>query len=413
MKMEEDRIAITGMGVISPLGNNLKDFWENLINGRCGIRKIRGFDVTGLRTRIGGEVDNFSPTDYMDLKTAKRCARFTQFALAAADQAIRDAGLEINDESRHDIGVYVGSSTCSIAEIEQLAISGAQEGMHTWPVIASIRDCYHSTAFTIAVHYKVTGPTMTLTSACNSSANALEVAVDQMRLSKVEMAVVIGTEILSPGFFKTICLSRTMSERNSDPERASRPFDREHDGFVVSEGAGAIILEKLGHAVERSAKPYAIVSGCACTNDGYSILKCEPNGLQISQAMSKALAAAKKDTSEISYISAHGPSMPETDRAETRAIKRIFGPDAPKLNVSSIKGALGSPLGAANILQVIAAGKSIAGSIIPPTVNLEHPDDECDLDYVPKNARDLSLRCAMINSHAYGGGNTSIILERI
>jgi 3-oxoacyl-[acyl-carrier-protein] synthase II len=413
MKMEMNRIAITGMGVISPLGNNLKDFWENLINGHCGIRKIRGFDVTGLRTQIGGEVDNFSPTDYMDLKTAKRCARFTQFAVAAADQAIRDAGLEINDRSRHDIGVYVGSSTCGLAEIENMVIKAYEVGVESWPIYASIRDCNHSPAFTIACHYELTGPTLTISSACNASSNALEVAMDQILLSKVSSAIVIGTEALSQAGFRGLCCGRAMSGRNDDPKRASRPFDRERDGFVVSEGSGVVVLEKLKNAKKRGAKPYAVITGCASTSDGYSIFKCEPNGLQISRAMSKALVKAEKDVSQINYISAHGPSMFETDRAETRAIKRTFKACASKLNISSIKGGLGSPLGATNILQVIATGKSIAESMIPPTINLEYPDDECDLDYVPKEARDLAVSCAMINTHAYGGGNVSMVLEKV
>ncbi len=378
--MKLDRIAITGMGVISPLGNNLTAYWDSLINGRCGIRRIRSFDVNGLPTQIGGEVDNFSPTEYMEAKAAKRSARFTQFAVAAADQAIRDSGIEISEKSCDDIGVYVGSGMCSLAEIEALAIIGVEKGINAWPVFASIRDCNHSPAFTIACHFKLTGPTITISSACNSSSNALEIAMDQIRLSKVSKAIVIGTEAMSPGGFKTICLSRSMSGRNDEPLKASRPFDKDRDGFVMSEGAGAIVLEKLGDAGKRGADPYAVISGCACTNDGYSILKCEPNGLQISRAMSKALADAKKDVSQISYVSAHGPSKPDTERAETRAIKRTYGADASKLHISSIKGTLGSPIGATNILQVIAMGKSIAEDTIPPTNNLEHPDNECDLD---------------------------------
>jgi len=409
MKMDMDRIAITGMGVISPIGNNLEDFWENLINGRCGIRTIRGFDVTGLRTQIGGEVDNFSPTDYMDLKTAKRCARFTQFALAAVDQAIRDAGVEINQQSRQNIGIYVGSSTCSLVDQEKLP----KTALKAWPIFASLRDCNHSTAYNIACFYNLTGPTMTLTSACNSSSNALEIAMDQMRLSKISKAIVIGTEALSQMAYQTLALSQGMSRRNEAPEKASRPFDRERDGFVVSEGSGAIILEKLTDAAKRGVKPYAVLAGCASTNDGYSIYKCEPSGQEISRAMHQALTYAKKDKSQISYVSAHGPSMPDTDRAETLAIKRTFGLGSSELKISSIKGALGSPLGATNILQVIATSKSIAESVIPPTINLEHPDDVCDLDYVPRDAREMTINCAIINSHAYGGGNTSVVLEKI
>ena len=411
--MNSNRIAITGMGVISPLGNSLNAYWDSLINGRCGIRKIRSFDVSGLHTQIGGEVDNFSPTEYMEPKAAKRSARFTQFALAATDQAVRDSGIDINEKSRHEIGIYLGSSTCSLADQEKLARTAFEKGIHAWPLIASIRDCNHSPAYTIACRNNLTGPTITITSACNSSSNALEIAMDQLRLSKVTAAIVIGTEALSQMSYQTLARSRAMSSRNTEPERASRPFDKNRDGFVVSEGAGAIILEKLGDARKRGADPYAVVSGCASTNDGYSIFACEPDGLQISRAMERALADAGKDKSHISYVSAHGPSMPDTDRAETRAIKRTFGAIAHKLQISSIKGALGSPLGATNILQVIAVGQAIAEDMIPPTINLEYPDDECDLDYVPKEARDLAVDCAMINSHAYGGGNTSIVMEKV
>jgi len=411
--MNSDRIAITGMGVISPLGNSLTAYWDSLINSRCGIRKIKNFDVSGLHTQIGGEVDNFSPTEYMEPKTAKRSARFTQFALAAAAQAIRDSGIEINEKSRHEIGIYVGSSTCSLADQEKLARTAFEKGIQAWPLIASIRDCNHSPAYTIACRHNLTGPTITITSACNSSSNALEIAMDQLRLSKVTAAIVIGTEALSQMSYQTLARSRAMSSRNTEPERASRPFDKERDGFVVSEGAGAIILEKLGDAGKRGADPYAVISGCASTNDGYSIFACEPDGQQISRAMGKALADAKKNFSQISYVSAHGPSMPDTDRAETRALKRTFGAMAHRLQISSIKGALGSPLGATNILQVIAVGQSIAEDIVPPTINLEYPDDECDLDYVPKEARNLAVECAMINSHAYGGGNTTIVMEKV
>lgn len=411
--MNKERIVITGMGVISPLGLTLHDYWDNLINGQCGIKKIKGFDVTGLRTQIGGEIDNFSPNEYMDKKTAKRSARFTQFALAAANQAICDAGIEITEEIQCDIGVYVGSGMCSLAEIEDLAIIGVERDFKVWPAISSIRDCNHSAAYMIACNFSLTGPTLTISSACNSSSNALEIAMDQIRLSKVSKALVIGTETLNSHGFKTICLSRAMSACNEEPEIASRPFDKERDGFVMSEGAGAVLIEKLGDAEKRCVEPYAVISGSACTNDGYSILKCEPDGLQISRAMSKALADAQKDVSQIGYVSAHGPSMRDTDRAETRAIKRTFKSYASKIAVSSIKGALGSPIGATNILQVIAMGKSIAENAVPPTINLEHPDEECDLDYVPKEARDLTVECAMINSHAYGGGNASIIMEKV
>ncbi len=410
-----EQIAITGMGVISPLGNDVEKFWHDLLlGGYSGIGAIRRFDVSDLPTRIGGEINNFDPLDYMDKKSVKRTARFTQFGLAAAKQAFENAGLEITDQSRHEIGVYVGSSTCGLVEIEAMIQLGIETGYNRLPVITPIRDCNHAAAYTIACQHNITGPAITFTSACNASANAIEIALDQLMLSKVRTALVVGAEVISHHGFKALCLSGAMSTKhNHHPSKASRPFDRERDGFVVAEGAGAIILEKLSDAKKRGKKPHAVLAGCASTVDGFSVLKCEPEGRQISMAMVKALKHARINTDHVDYISAHGPSMPDTDRAETIAIKRTFKDHAFRLPTSSIKGAIGSPLGATNILQVIAASKSIENQAVPPTLNLETPDTDCDLDYVPEEPRDLKVNCALINSHAYGGGNASIVLTRL
>jgi 3-oxoacyl-[acyl-carrier-protein] synthase II len=405
-----EKIVITGMGVISPLGHTVKDFWNNLLSGKCGIKKIKSFDTSDLPTQIAGEIDDFNPLRYMDKKMAKRSARVTKFALASAQQAIKSAELEVNDDNRFRIGVYVASGTCSFSDYEKAVVDEYINGWEKMRAFMTIQDCYHSMAFTIACHYQITGPTITISTACNSSSHALEIATDQIRLHKVDKALVIGSETLSEFVFKGFCKTRAMSIRNTAPLEASRPFDRDRDGFVVSEGAGSIILEREKEARKRGATLYAEVAGCASTNDAYSLLCCEPTGQQMSHAMIMALREAQIDKEKIAYISAHGPGMPDTDRAETYGIKRVFGDWAQKLNVSSIKGTLGSPIGATNIFQIIASSLAINEQVIPPTINYDTPDPECDLDYVPWNARDIDLSYVLINSHAYGGGNSSVVL---
>ncbi len=410
--MYDRKIWITGMGVISPLGNNKQVFWDNLINGKCGISTIKGFDTTGLPTKIAGEITDFDPEDFMDQKTAKRSARFTQLALAVAKMAINDAELEINDEKRHNTGIYVGSGSGGFEDLEKALIKEREEGLNKVSILSSIRGCNHAAAYSIACRYGITGPTMTFSSACNSGFNALEVAAEQLMLSKIDRALVIGVEVLSPYIFKGFCLSRGMSTNNEAPYEASRPFDRERDGFVAAEGAGAIILEREIPALKSRKRPLAELCGCASTNDAYSILDCEPTGRQITLAMKRALDQAGVDKEQVDYISAHGPSMPTTDIAETIGIKRLFGHKAHELLISSIKGAIGSPVGATNILQTIASSMAFQEGAAPPTLNYHTPDPECDLNYIPQVARKATLSCIMINSHAYGGGNSSVVLKR-
>ncbi len=409
--MYGEKIWITGVGVISPLGNNKQVFWDNLINGKCGIGKINGFDTTGLSTKIAGEITDFDPEDFMDKKIARRSARFTQFAQASAKMALNDAELEINDETRHNTGIYLGSGSGGFEDLEKAMIKEREEGLDKVSILSSIRACNHAAAYSIACCYGITGPTMTFSSACNSGFNALEVAAEQMMVSKIDRALVIGVEVLSPSVFKGFCISRAMSTNNDAPYEASRPFDRERDGFVAAEGAGAVILERGTLARKSGKRPLAEVSGCASTNDAYSLLDCEPTGRQITLAMKKALDQARVDKEEVDYISAHGPSMPTTDKAETVGIKRLFGHKAHELLISSIKGAIGSPIGATNIFQTIASSMAFQEGVAPPTLNYHTPDPECDLNYIPREARKATLSCIMINSHAYGGGNSSVVLK--
>ena len=311
------------------------------------------------------------------------------------------------------IGVYVGSGACSLHETE-ITVKDYSKSYKKMPVFTSVSVCNHSAAYNVALFYGITGPAITITSACNSGANALEIAMDQIVLKKIDIAIVIGAETLSEIAFKAFCHTGSMSTMNQTPSQASRPFDRDRDGFVASEGAGAVILERATDAGKRGMKPYSELAGCVSTNDAYNIYRCEPKGRQISAAMEKALIDAKVNKDQVTTICAHGPSMRDTDKAETLAIKKVFGPDAYRLAVPSIKGSLGSPIGATNLFQVISSCLSLKNNIIPPTINYDVLDPECDLDYVPWEARDdKNMKCTMINSHAFGGGNTSVVLNPI
>ena len=410
---KNERIVITGMGVISPLGHTVKDFWNNMISGKSGIKKIKSFDTSDLPTHIAGEINDFDPLKYMDKKMVKRSSKVTKFALATVQQAIENAELSINDADNSKMGIFIASGICSFNDLEKAVVKEYQTGWGNMDLLTNIQDCYHSTAYTIAHQYHITGPTVTISSACNSGSNALEIALDQFKLFKIDKALVIGVETLSEFVFKGFCRTRAMSTRNRTPTAASRPFDRERDGFVVSEGAGALVLERQHDAQKRGAMLYAEVAGCAATNDAYSLLQCEPTGKEMGRAMEIALKSAKVNKKDIAFISAHGPSMPDTDKAETIALKRVFNSNAKKLHVSSIKGALGSPIGATNICQTIASSMAMNEQIIPPTINYDTPDPECDLDYVPWEARDLDPSYVLINSHAYGGGNSAVVLAKV
>ncbi|MCP4698693.1 MAG: beta-ketoacyl-[acyl-carrier-protein] synthase family protein [Gammaproteobacteria bacterium] len=408
--MEREKILMTGMGVISPLGNDRKTFWHNLINGRCGIKRITGFDVSGLPTQIAGEITDFNPLDFMDKKTARRSARFTRFAIAVVKQAMEDSGLEITDENRHRIGVYGGTGAGALREMARKIVKANKNGWKAFNPLATVTECNNAPAYTVAYQHGITGPVMTMTTACNSGINALEVASDQMQLGKIDTAIILGVEVMSEFLFQAFCRSQAMSTRNDSPGEASRPFDQDRDGFICAEGAGAIILERGSVMQKRGAIPYAEIAGCGSTSDAYSLFECEPTGIQISRAMEAAMRDARVNRHELGAILAHGPSMEVTDRAETAAIHRTFGDQAGAMPVASIKGAIGAPMGSTNMQQVITAAMTLSEGIIPPTINHESPDAVCDLDYVPGTARDADINYLAVNSHAYGGGNSSVVM---
>lgn len=402
----DGRSYVTGMGIISPIGNDLERFWDSLVTGQSGIRKITRFNTDDLPTQIAGEVE-LSPESLGRSKIlAKHSSRHTQLAAAATLQAINDSGVKVNNENKEKIAVIVGSSICGLSDN---LIATYQKGWKHFNVIDTVKYCNHAPAYTIGLIFGITGPTLTITSACNSSACAIEYASDLIKLKKIDLAIVVGAETVTESTYKAFCKGRAMSTHNANPAQASRPFDLDRDGFVYSEGAGAIILESLESVNRRGAYVYGELAGCGATNDAHSLLVCEPEGKQIAGAMKKALSAARMEPSDISYISTHGPGIQITDLAETIAIKKVF--DTPPWS-PSIKGAIGSPLGATNAIQFVAACLSLKHQVVPPTINLDTPDPKCDLDYVPHEARDLTVQNVMINSHAYGGGNASIVVSR-
>ncbi|MCP4665319.1 MAG: beta-ketoacyl-[acyl-carrier-protein] synthase family protein [Deltaproteobacteria bacterium] len=408
-----DDVVITGTGAVTPLGNDVRTFWENLIAGKSGIGRVTRFDVDDLPTQVAGEIKGFDPLKWMSRQTARRATLATQFAVAASMEALQSAHVEITDENRQNIGIYVGSGLCGLSDFENTILREGAKGWRRMHPLSPILESNHATAFVLSCDLEITGPALTISSVCNSGNNALGVAFDQLLLHRVDMALVVGVDSVSPVAFKGFCRLGATSRSKCDPATASRPFDYDRDGFVAAEGAGALVLERQGDARKRGIKPNARLAGYGFTGDAYNIAKIEPSGAQISRAMSLALKSSRTEPGDVSYICAHAPSMPDTDRTETQAIKRTFGPLARHLPVSSIKGAVGSPIGGTNAMQWVSAVQSLRYSVIPPTVNYETPDPECDLDCVPGDAREATLHCVIINSHAFGGGNSSVVMKTL
>ncbi|MFT5126853.1 MAG: 3-oxoacyl-[acyl-carrier-protein] synthase II [Rhodothermales bacterium] len=404
------RIVITGIGAVAPNGIGHHAFWNGILRRESAIRRITRFDASQLKTQIAGEVPDFDPSIYLEGVKTKRAARHTQFALVASQLALEDAELH-PQACRPDFAVPVilGVSTSAFDVIQK----GSQHVPTRGPDAASgfliTESLPQAAASAVCRLLAVDTAASTISSACPSGLDAVAAAFLQLREGVGEFAICGGTDsplTLVP--FANFANAGLASMRNDQPERASRPFDRERDSGVISEGAGVLVLETLRHALARGARPYAEITGFSSCNDP------EPgeHGAGLADSMRRAVANAGRRNSAVDYISAHGPGHPVLDRVETEMIKRTFGSRAYRLPVSSIKGAIGNPLAAAGPLQVIATARCLHEQVIPPTANLEVPDPECDLDYVASGPRRAKVSCALVNSHGVGGGNSSLVLER-
>lgn len=407
------RVVITGVGVISPVGNDSDTFWESLRTGKSGIDKITSFDVTDYPTQIAGEVKDFVPEDYMDKKEVRRTDRFVQFALAAAKMAVKNSGLEINEENADQIGVYIGSGIGGLSTFEEQHRVMLEKGPRRVSPFFIPMLIGNMASGLISIELGAKGPTSSAITACATGTNAIGDAFRLIQYGHADAMVTGGAEAtVLPMAFAGFCSMKAMSTRNDEPQKASRPFDRDRDGFVMGEGAGVLVIEELEHAKKRGATIIAEVIGYGMSADAHHITAPSPNGEGAARCMKLALKDAEIEPASVGYINAHGTSTGQGDIAETQAIKQIFGEHAYKLAVSSTKSMTGHLLGATGGIEAIATAFALRDQILPPTINLENPDPECDLDYVPNEAREAHVDVALSNTFGFGGHNATIVLKR-
>ena len=414
--MSDRRVVVTGMGVVTPIGSDLKTFWDNLIAGRSGVRKITQFDASTFPCQIAAEVPEFDPAAYLaNLKDIRRTDRFAQFALACAKQALQDSGLDLDRTDRTRVGVLVGSGIGGLSTLEGQHIVFLKKGPSRDSPFMVPMMIVNMASGMIAMEYGFEGPNFSIVTACATSANSIGEAWRMIRDNEAEVFLAGGCEAvintLGVGGF---CAMRAMSTRNEEPERASRPFDRDRDGFVMGEGGGVLVLEEYEHARARGARIYCELAGYGLTCDAYHMTAPKPDGGPVARAMQIAVARAGVNPSDIDYINAHATSTPPGDVCETNAIKRFAGDYAKNgLLISSTKSMIGHLLGGAGAVEGAVCILAIKHGAVPPTINLENPDPECDLDYVPNVAREKKVRVALNNSFGFGGHNATLCFKAL
>ncbi|MFA4132489.1 MULTISPECIES: beta-ketoacyl-ACP synthase II [unclassified Brevibacillus] len=407
------RVVITGVGVVSPVGNDAQTFWNSLLEGKSGIDRVAAFDASDYPTQIAGEVKNFDPEQYMDKKDIRRTDRFVQFGLAAAKMAVEDAKLEITPENAERVGVYIGSGIGGLTTWEEQHSVLLEKGPRRVSPFFIPMLIANMASGAVSIQYGAKGPTSSAITACATGTNAIGEALRLIQFDHADVMIAGGAEAtVRPMGFAGFCSAKAMSTRNDEPQKASRPFDKDRDGFVMGEGAGVLILEELEHAKKRGATIIAELIGYGMSADAHHITSPSPGGEGAARCMASALKDAGVDPTEVQYINAHGTSTGQGDIAETQAIKTVFGEHAYKLAVSSTKSMTGHLLGATGGVEAIATAYALRDQILPPTINLENPDPECDLDYVPNHARKATVNVAVSNTFGFGGHNATVILKR-
>jgi 3-oxoacyl-[acyl-carrier-protein] synthase II len=407
------RVVITGVGAVTALGQTVESLWKACLSGCSGVSRITGFDATGYTTRFAAEVKDWDPSPYMDRKEARRMDKFVQFAVAAAHQALADSGLAITDDNRDRIGVYIGSGIGGLSGIEEqhrVLLERGPGRISPFLIPGIICDMG---AGMVSILLGARGPNSCVTTACATGANNIGDAFHVIKRGDADAMITGGAEAsITPLGMAGFCAARTMSTRNDEPERASRPFDAGRDGFVMGEGSGILILEELEAARARGAKIYAEIVGYGMSGDAYHITAPAPNGEGAARAMQAALRSAGLQATDVDYINAHGTSTELNDKNETAAIKTVLGEHAYKIPISSTKSMTGHLIGAAGAVEAIFCALTLRDGIVAPTINYETPDPDCDLDYVPNQARKFEVRVAMSNSFGFGGHNATLILKR-
>lgn len=407
------RVVVTGLGCISPIGLSVDAYWQNLLAGVSGAGRITTFDPTGLPVQIAAEVKGFDPGDYMDRKAARRMERFAQFSIAATGQALADADLEISDSNAWDIGAIIatgGGGIRAVADETEVLVTRGWERVGPMMVplmIPNMASCQ------VSMTYGIKGPVVTSTAACAAGVYSLFESLHFLRRGDVAAVVTGGTEsAILPLAFISMARTGALSRRNDDPQTASRPFDRDRDGFVFGEGAGVLVLETLEHAQARGARIYAELCGGSITGDAFHVSAPEPSGESARRAILKAIDDAGLRPDEIDYVCAHGTGTPLNDSTETRALKLALGEHAYRIPVSSVKSMIGHLLGAAGALSAVAAVKALETGCVPPTINQFTPDPECDLDYVPWKPRNVPIRNVLVNGFGFGGQNSVAVFKK-
>ncbi|MBX5481673.1 MAG: beta-ketoacyl-ACP synthase II [Myxococcaceae bacterium] len=417
--MSERRVVITGTGLITALGTGVEKSWQGLVQGRSGIGPISRFAPDKLDTRIAGEVKDFNGEEYgIDRREARRMDLFAQYAMATAEMAMRESGLPIGTDKPHGydptrVGVIVGSGIGGISSLEEQHKKGLEKGFDRLSPFFIIQMIINMAPGLISIRYGAKGPNWSPVSACATSAHAIGEGWKSIKVGETDAVICGGAEAsvtpLSVGGFSVM---KALSTRNDEPQRASRPFDRERDGFVMGEGAGMLVLEEYEHARKRGANILAELVGYAANSDAHHQTAPAPEGEGAARCMRLALQSAKLNPEQIGYINAHGTSTPYNDANETKAIKTVFGDHAKKLAVSSTKSMTGHMLGAAGAAEAVVAVKALTHNLLPPTINYENPDPECDLDYVPNQAREVRVDAVMSNSFGFGGTNAVLVFHR-
>ncbi len=408
------RVVVTGLGVVAPNGIGKETFWRNLIAGKSAIDYITAFDPTPYPCHVAGEIRDFDPKDFMQARRTKHRGRFSQFAVAAAKLAVSDCGIDLKGEQQRRVVACLGTSMNGSGDVYEAArVAYDRDGMKGIPMMSGIEFAAHAPVSHISSELGIRGQGMTVASACATGLDAIQWGVDQIHEDRADVVFAGSTEApISEFCFATLCALGALSKFDDPPLKASRPYDRRRDGLVLGEGAAICVLEELEHAIDRGAKVYAEVLGFGTGNEGGYGTNINAAELALTEAITTALASARKSPSDIDYINAHGNSLPDYDLVETRAFRAALGRAAYSVPTSSIKSMIGHAMGAASALQVISSCLTLEHSVIPPTINYEVPDPECDLDYVPNHARASRARTVLINAHAMGGTHSVLILGK-
>ena len=415
--MAKRRVVLTGVGAVTPVGNNVKDSWYNMVEGNTGVEKLKAFDPTPFVSQIAAEVKDFNPGLYLNPKQVRRLDPFVKFAIAAAHMAVDDSGIDVSTINLEEAGVYIGSGIGGLhtVELEHAKYlrnpdeSSAASRISPFLIPMLI---VNMASGIVSIELGFKGPNSAAVTACATASHSIGDAFKIIQRGEAIIMVAGGSEAATTKMgFGGFCALRALSTRNDDPKRASRPFDRERDGFVMGEGAGVVMLEELEHAQKRGAEIYCEIVGYGMSGDAYHMTAPSPDGNGAVRCMSAAIKAAGLNVEDVDYINAHGTSTPMNDRTETQAIKTVFGDHVNKLAISSTKGVTGHLLGATGGVELIACAKAIKDKVIPPTINYEYPDPDCDLNYVPNTAREADVKVACSNSLGFGGHNVTLVVK--